>query len=105
MFNLLYLCDTTQKLTDAWNFKVRCGLGDKNGKKEPPPLKSAAATHLMIRAFSSAALCFNIKLFIPEENASLITANDADVWRRTDMLSSERIFLSLFLSLWQTAHF
>lgn len=108
MFNLLWLRDTTQKLTDTWNFNVRCGFREYCSHKKAKPLhwfssfelyrktccKSAPAAHLVPGASNSAAFRFFMKLFILRESALLITANDTDIRRRRALFNNESTFLS-----------
>ena len=113
MFNLLWLHNTTQKLTDTWIFNVRCGFREYCSYKEASPFnqfssfelyrrtccKSAWATHLVPRVYSSASFhalhSSFIKLFILKESALLITANDTHIRCRRAPFKNESTFLSL----------
>lgn len=104
MFNLLWLHDMTQKVTDTWNFHVRCGF---RGIWTASPIhqffpfelyrktccKSAPTTSLVSRSFQLSCFLFrSYKLFILTESAPLITANDTDVRCQRALFNNEKHF-------------
>lgn len=111
MFNLLWLRDTTQKVTGTWNFDNRCGFRDCSSYKNTSyrcqfflseenklqfttdlPVKESASTTYFCQELPTQMLY--VFLLDLKESALLITANNTDVHCRRALCNNESIFLS-----------
>lgn len=111
MFNLLWLHDVTQAVTDTWNFHVTYGFRDYCAYKKLSPIHQfllfelhrkignllqplTLCQQLPILVLPPIVLHLVVKLFILKERALLITANDTDVLCQRALFNNESIFLS-----------
>lgn len=111
MFNLLWLRDTTQKVTGIWNFDDRCGecCSYRNTSNrcqffswvKKTTSYNSQQVSLWRNLLWPLTLCqelptqmLYVSLLDLKESALLITANDTDVHCRRALFNNESIFLS-----------